>query len=613
MPTALGIWTPRNTTRFYPKRVTPPTIHEYGGPPQAPRPPKKMLTSLDNSSRSTLLEKAEVWLAEAAALEEESKAQSAETLEDQIAKLMFTIDVPLRIRQQERQWDPTGDGTINKGEFRLHLRGIGVTDAPVNQMDDLFDTWDTDKSGAIDMDELAAALKGLHAKFIERTGPRKLDPVVVEKVRALRGRADAAKAAAAASLRAERCAEELAEVTEAIDARLDVQLGALLHKRQIKIGEVVGSWPKARTDEHRGELSKAEFKHEIMQLGLIVGGKPVTPVALGQLFDTIDKDGSGYLDLREAKAALKKWSEWSKEALGEKQSKEAQLKRERALAAGKIQAALRPTDASSPAKRLSTISEGSAAPADPATGPAGAPAPTVRRLAQRPKLSLRGVPGSLAGVQQLLSSRRGGETAEYKKAAQERAAVAVRRLTNRRYAKGLTQWQAFAEETRARRQLLRKSLTTLSQREMARGWRRWRDEHLTRVRLIGLLVVAARQIMQMQLLRGLRGWVAAAALQREEQDRERQLRMIGARIRNPRLVRDFGTWVHAMRVHTASTILGSGARPADAGKALCEASGRATRAATAAMTRATRKLADPFVSCWTHVAACAEAFYITVR
>lgn len=35
--------------------------------------------------------------------------------------------------------------------------------------------------------------------------------------------------------------------------------------------------------------------------------RQVAPAVLGKLFDEIDTDKSGYLDLKEAKAALKKW------------------------------------------------------------------------------------------------------------------------------------------------------------------------------------------------------------------------------------------------------------------------------------------------------------------
>ena len=39
----------------------------------------------------------------------------AETLDETLARLMFKMDVPLKMREHEREWDPTGDGTITKG------------------------------------------------------------------------------------------------------------------------------------------------------------------------------------------------------------------------------------------------------------------------------------------------------------------------------------------------------------------------------------------------------------------------------------------------------------------------------------------------------------------
>ena len=76
---------------------------------------------------------------------------------------------------------------------------------------------------------------------------------------------------------AERCAEELRQMSANIAARLDIQLGGLLSRRAVKAGELVGSWQGARplprppppmgqlkarnaqfSDGH-AELTKAEF------------------------------------------------------------------------------------------------------------------------------------------------------------------------------------------------------------------------------------------------------------------------------------------------------------------------------------------------------------------
>ena len=97
--------------------------------------------------------------------------------------------------------------------------------------------------------------------------------------------------------------------------------------------------PAPRATECRRPLS--QFKDEVQRLGLQMNRQPVPPALLGKLFDEIDTDGSGFLDLKEAKAALKKWQGWSGEAYSEQTAKEGELARLKAYAASEAHAAPR--------------------------------------------------------------------------------------------------------------------------------------------------------------------------------------------------------------------------------------------------------------------------------
>ena len=90
----------------------------------------------------------------------------------------------------------------------------------------------------MDMHELERALTRLRAKWVKKYGKKGVKPGVQARIAALRARAEGGTAAAAATQRAEKCQEELMELNEIIDARLDVQLGRLITTRNIKIGEV---------------------------------------------------------------------------------------------------------------------------------------------------------------------------------------------------------------------------------------------------------------------------------------------------------------------------------------------------------------------------------------
>ena len=53
----------------------------------------------------------------------------------------------VRVVELFRQWDDDGTGKIEKKEFRRGMKELGLT-VSTKQLDELFDMWDPDKSGA---------------------------------------------------------------------------------------------------------------------------------------------------------------------------------------------------------------------------------------------------------------------------------------------------------------------------------------------------------------------------------------------------------------------------------------------------------------------------------
>ena len=55
-------------------------------------------------------------------------------------------------------WDPTGNGSLTKGEFRTAVRSLGLAGTTSADIDALFEKYDGDASGKIEIAELKAAL-----------------------------------------------------------------------------------------------------------------------------------------------------------------------------------------------------------------------------------------------------------------------------------------------------------------------------------------------------------------------------------------------------------------------------------------------------------------------
>ena len=58
------------------------------------------------------------------------------------------------------RWDADGDGLLSKGEFRQNVQDLGVIGTP-DAIDELFDEYDADGGGELDLKELRPTLKGL--------------------------------------------------------------------------------------------------------------------------------------------------------------------------------------------------------------------------------------------------------------------------------------------------------------------------------------------------------------------------------------------------------------------------------------------------------------------
>ena len=171
---------------------------------------------------------------------------------------------------------------------------------------------------------------------------------------------------------------------------------------QIRIGEVVGTWAGKR----KHELHKSEFRLQVQILGL-----DATVEDIDGIFESIDTNGNGWLDVREAGAALKQLRETAVAQAAERDAKQAECAKYKRKATRLAMHALRPpstTARNSPRSARSGGSGGSADEDEDGEGRGG-------------KIKMIGAEGEGGG---LLGGFFSGARSERKKAEEERKKAA---------------------------------------------------------------------------------------------------------------------------------------------------------------------------------------------
>ena len=115
-------------------------------------------------------------------------------------------------------------------------------------------------------------------------------------VRSKRETAEVYRAASTSAAAYQAQEEELAALRR---GSATTRLGTLLKVRNIKISELVTSWDK----DGNGQVVASEFNRHLHELGL-----QATDEELDELFNSLDHDRSGRLDLNEVVASFKKIS-----------------------------------------------------------------------------------------------------------------------------------------------------------------------------------------------------------------------------------------------------------------------------------------------------------------
>jgi len=442
------------------------------------------------------------------------------------------------IKKILKDWDTRGKGEFLRGEFRMNLRNLGLQATPA-ECDDLFDSWDEDRGGSLDLKELKTALTGAcqAAKIFNATP----DPTL-EKAKAMRRRAELSSEAASLSQQAEALEAELVSLTESIQSRADVRLGQLLSKRKIKPGAVVTQWSRSRGD-HQGELSKAEFRTAVENLGISF---PTTTADIDAVFDTFDEDGGGYMDTDEATAMIKGLQATADQAERDRRRKERETETVRARALKAAAAAAEALSDPQPIPPPSSEEGGKkrkkkAEDADD-TG-AAKTTPSVAVPAASP-VTL-GVEKALKMINDLFSSERGQKkksAAEIKKAAQDLSVYAVGRMKHFFAARAFSSWVEFHQNKLWIMGKVDEIVKKLRNPSLNCGFRTWHDFARARKQSLRSMARTIARLMARRQIMAVESFQRNAAGIHEA----RRLRAISAKsfakMAHPRLVEYFAAW-----------------------------------------------------------------------
>ena len=217
-----------------------------------------------------------------------SEQQSLESLRSQPG-LKVLLGNALRKPSLPLPWSDLmrgkGSMSVNKMQWRQEMRRL-VEQPLTKEVDDLFAELDIDKAGILDMAKLGG-LRSLPALAQEH------EVLETERVANLVQRAEEDDAAMEAAQAAEAAQARLDESREKRSVR--ARVGALLAARNVKVSDLVNGWQSTQ-----GEMSRGQFRRNLKSLGL----DDESLLESDALFDSLDSDGGGTLDIDELKEAL---------------------------------------------------------------------------------------------------------------------------------------------------------------------------------------------------------------------------------------------------------------------------------------------------------------------
>ena len=177
--------------------------------------------------------------------------------------------------------DRNGDGKISKGEWRIHMRKVNPK-GETRDMDAMFDSMDDNGDGDLLVQEIKNGIKRLRAEAA----------MVKEQNAHTKANAEILRPVVQPFLDAALSATELRDAELQLDGMwkgrpVEVRLGEMLMKRNMKIHDIIMAWDSDRS----GTVDEKEFIAHIAASFDISAEK----AEISDLFQRLDADHNGYL------------------------------------------------------------------------------------------------------------------------------------------------------------------------------------------------------------------------------------------------------------------------------------------------------------------------------
>ena len=238
-------------------------------------------------------------------LEEQQKLGSAHgTLKATLGDALFKTKA--KVGELVKSWSIKAE--ISKMDFRKHVRKV-IEWQNVKEIDAFFSSIDADGGGTLDPDELTAAMRQLQN---EANAAAAHDDRVRAQIDFLLSRVAMTEKVANSTASAEEHDRRYNDTKNG--KTIEVSFLDALSKRSTKGADILASW------EHtNGQISKQQFRNNLHTLAVEEEDE-----AIDKLFDSIDKDGGGTLDLAEIRKAIDTF----KQAIMEKKSHLAHMRKQ---------------------------------------------------------------------------------------------------------------------------------------------------------------------------------------------------------------------------------------------------------------------------------------------